>query len=503
VLARLEHGALEARLRGDETVVVARTGASRVQTFIVPLDELLRVVSEHVGAVRTTLSSVNSALTDNALLHELGRRASLLGRAAVEPAGYASPTLRPPSGDGGHGVTPEPVAFGVPVPTIRKLWFERTWTVSAPATPRNGFRCLGHGLVAISSDRAVTVLSSETGDDVCRYDAESGGRIFVSERAVYRLGPRSVERLAVPTISESGGFWRSGGGGWTPQAVEGANGWALVVAGEDGRVRAYRADSGAPLWTSDRLTHAPVGVQVADDAVVVAGAGELLALDLVSGRLRWRVEIPWGRVSFRAVGGDIVVVADEPIASRAFIGVVSGKTGMWSRRFEHPADVLAVSWTTGRGVSVVVGARGDATVLRIDAREGSGWEASLPGPLDASNVRCVDVGGVIVVGDGRGVRGVSGEGVRWAVLGPTHVVRTVGEPDVAYLSAEDALLVVDARTGRVIDRVAAFWEALSALVVHDSGAVTLLESVAPMSARVHGLALVGMIAALDGGRATG
>ena len=63
------------------------------------------------------------------------------------------------------------------------------------------------------------------------------------------------------------------------------------------------------------------------------------------------------------------------------------------------------------------------------------------------------------------------------------------------------LLVIETTEGRVLHRVPAFWEQLGTLIADAQGHIVVVETPDEGKARIHGVSAVGVIAALDGGRA--
>lgn len=86
-------------------------------------------------------------------------------------------------------------------------------------------------------------------------------------------------------------------------------GGRVFVANPEGRVYAYSADNGRPLW--ERQLRQPVsgGPGAAGDLVVVGTRdGEVIALDAADGQERWRAELTSEVLAQPAVGTELVVV---------------------------------------------------------------------------------------------------------------------------------------------------------------------------------------------------
>jgi outer membrane protein assembly factor BamB len=106
-------------------------------------------------------------------------------------------------------------------------------------------------------------------------------------------------------------LWTVDLGGQDLIATPAAGSGRVVVAAGDGRVVCLAVETGEVLWSREELGGPRAAVALQGDAVVVSlGFPDraLLCLDLLSGELRWRVELDHIGYSPPAIDGDLVVV---------------------------------------------------------------------------------------------------------------------------------------------------------------------------------------------------
>jgi outer membrane protein assembly factor BamB len=297
-------------------------------------------------------------------------------------------------------------------------------------------------------------------------------------------------------------------------------GHGLVLAAGPGAVTALSVDDGAVVWSIELASPWPE-VVVDGERVFVAGTRELLALDVPSGRVLWRLDMPVepsagpvraGRRLVLPAETELVVVDAERgvLLARADVGdelvgplAVRG-TEVWcaigadqvgrldvarlspsdgareSARLDRRArGAFGRSWPpaltdTAAVVTATDPKRGPA-LLRISGAGDGAPEVLLRGqggrvwPLGAERVLVVDKRGDTVVA----LDAVRGQPLwRLAVGGPVRAVEVaLGS---VWIAAGRQLWSVDAATGRV-DRRVEVGEPVAAVAVATLGAVVLGE----------------------------
>jgi outer membrane protein assembly factor BamB len=196
---------------------------------------------------------------------------------------------------------------------------------------------------AVNSDRAtVTFLDGRSGRTRAQGRAPSHptawllqGRIAVLvTQGSWRTGPG--QRLTALDAQTGQRVWQRrvspGNGFGGPSGDEG-----VVLLDWSGRTtHAYATDTGRPLWTHDAIEAAGSGLALLHDGA------SLVALDLRTGRERWRVAAGPGQI---AVGSGAVAVIGSTI------GVFDARNG--ARRWTTPAPTIGAR----SGVPVIAGNR--------------------------------------------------------------------------------------------------------------------------------------------------
>lgn len=154
-----------------------------------------------------------------------------------------------------------------------------------------------------------------------------------------------------PDGRRPGGAEADLGGGDGPDAV--------VAASVDGTVAALTPDR-RERWRV-APTSGVVGLAVGDGVVYVAGDGELLALALADGNVRWRVDVDAPGTAPPRPGDGVVYVGDDDGRALA-LSAADGRRG-WVVDCDAPVTLLAFD---GNRVVVGDGDGGVRTVPRID-----------------------------------------------------------------------------------------------------------------------------------------
>lgn len=249
------------------------------------------------------------------------------------------------------------------------------WDVPLDASftaPRTSPTTDGERFFAVTGG-GVLALAADDGREVWRaprvpgapptISAVQGGRLFVGSDVAVALDAatgRELWRTAVPSSVDF--------------AEPGADDNAFYAVGDDDRVYAFDAATGAIRWTADigslRFDGIPRGV-TSDGRMVYAAIehrdrqasaralGLVVALDAATGREQWRYTNGDGTTARDVAGspvvaGDLVLIADN--AGHAFVGI-DRATGRERWRvtttpgFAGPDQALAVSDGIGYGTS--------------------------------------------------------------------------------------------------------------------------------------------------------
>ena len=174
----------------------------------------------------------------------------------------------------------------------------------------------------------------------------------------------------------------------------------IYAANRKGRVEAFELDSGAPAWRTDLDAAINGGPGDGGDVLLFGGDAEVLALDKVDGRLRWRAPVSSEVLAAPQRSGDVVVVRS---VDGALFGLdASDGRRLW--RYSQPVPLLSL-----RGVGepriaggVVVAGFDNGRVAAVSLQDGRPlWEAALAVPRGRTELeRLVDVDARLMVGDG-------------------------------------------------------------------------------------------------------
>ena len=428
-----------------------------------------------------------------------GAAAIWFGRTA--PGATPDPTVAGPGSSGPvSGASPPPSPSGVtgsvPAPDVptAKGNVGRTNLMPGPGPdPSSG------GLVARLRFEAPSELSSSpavAGDRI--YVGDRGGLLHVldlrtgKEEWTYDAGapvrttPTVVDGVAYVTtetgelhaidLSSHARRWLLGG--VAPAAVPAVNGNVVYIGLASGSFTARSAADGEERWSVEiGGDGSMVALRPGTAYVASTGQAVLIALDLATGSIRWRTELPSAPLMSPAVSGGAVFTVIDGAGDRDEVYAVLANTGRESWRWSPPEpaslETLIVTdrlvytgaqigdgtafWAVDRFSgelefprrlkdpavgSTAVGetlyvAGADGTVRAIAASDGDGielWAVQVPGPTFGDPVV---TGGLVLVVTGPGEAGTGGI---WAI-GPSGGPGASADPDpwewVADLTAGD------------------------------------------------------------------
>jgi outer membrane protein assembly factor BamB len=205
---------------------------------------------------------------------------------------------------------------------------------------------------------------------VYRHDERARG-----QRAAYdRVHPRTP----VSTLGHDRIVWRApvAGGGVAAGPVLAAD--RIVYAGYDRKIHALSAGDGSELWATAAAVPGDRGLVVAGN-VVIAPAGDIVALDARTGDVRWSYAYVGG-AGTPIVAGDVVVASGDV---RGLVGLElrSGRR-IWSRPSSRFATTLAAA--DGVVAAVATTASGRSRLIAVDPSTGATrWTRRLPLPATA------------------------------------------------------------------------------------------------------------------------
>lgn len=155
----------------------------------------------------------------------------------------------------------------------------------------------------------------------------------------------------------------------------------LVVAATDEGLAAYRRADGSPVWDT------AIGGPIRTNTPVVAGGvavtssweGQLVALDLGTGAVAWRVDLPGPAFGPPATDGTVVVVSWDRSDERS-AGVVAVEASTGRRRWAVPVPGEGVSAPAVTAGGAVVLVAGDLTARALALATGQErWRTELEG----------------------------------------------------------------------------------------------------------------------------
>lgn len=250
----------------------------------------------------------------------------------------------------------------------------------------------------------VVLLSSLTGCGTVKSVGSSVGDTvggwFGSNAAKEAAKPAAlVPFKQTVTLSEA---WKatvgdSGGRTFSPGADANA-----VYAVSSGNVLRINLQNGAPAWKFDAGTRLSAGVGVGEGLVLAGGGkGELFALDMATGQLRWKVKLS------SEVNGQLRAVGDTVIA-RTGDGRVHGlSTTDGSRKWLYSRNLPPLSLRGSGGLlardGVLFAGFPGGKLVALNAANGAQlWEATVALPRGATELeRVTDVMGNPVADDKR------------------------------------------------------------------------------------------------------
>ena len=320
-----------------------------------------------------------------------------------------------------------------------------------------------------SGDGNLYALERSTGKIIWRFNAGSGvhsspavaggliiaaslgGRIFAVDQAAGRLR------------------WSMQTGDTLPRNIAPAGGWDLlvsspviigntvVIGGQDGIVYALDLATGRVKWRGK--TNGKVrGTPAVSEGVVVAGSwdGRVYAYDLATGAQKWVNRTAGDTMNLKAFGFDRLAIQGSPaiLGGQVFIGSRDGglygidfKTGERQWRATHRGSWVVGSATAEPG-RVTVGSSDGHFVHAVDPATGKDiWRAETGMNVLASPLRVADltiIGLYHTDGPGGGI---------WALDAATGAVRWKLDLDAAVMSspvAADGELYVGTEDGSIV-----------------------------------------------------
>ncbi len=263
-----------------------------------------------------------------------------------------------------------------PTVTVQRLW---------TAGVGNGDGLTGAGLVpAVAGGR---LFAADLDGEIHAYDAASGRRLWSKEVEAFSGGPGASDTLvvagtlngaAIAFDAETGEErWRARVSSEVIAAPVLQDDY-VIVAANDGRTHALKAEDGKQAWAVDRgvpllSLRGNAAPLVSDNRVYVAAAnGKVSALGLADGRQIWETSIgvAEGRTDLERMSdldgrmallnGDLFVAGYES-GAQALTGD-AGRT-LWTRKMSSVSGLTA-------GREAVFVAATDGTLLALDRRTG-------------------------------------------------------------------------------------------------------------------------------------
>jgi outer membrane protein assembly factor BamB len=204
----------------------------------------------------------------------------------------------------------------------------------------------------------------------------------------------------------------------------------VATARPEGRIIALQAGTGKGIWrTSAGEVSTPLGIS-GELIGAVNRRGELVALNLLNGRLRWRRRVGLSRVAPAGVNGAFIVSTGDSLLR---IETTAGRT---THRRASPGTVLEDWQPLG---NLLVAPTGDSLLVAMDPRDlHIAWQVSLDAPA---------LGRPAVRGDTVWV--VSRIGTVYETVGgaPARRVARLGAPITSGISLVGDLLVAGGADG--------------------------------------------------------
>ncbi|MEZ5594019.1 MAG: PQQ-binding-like beta-propeller repeat protein [Gammaproteobacteria bacterium] len=168
------------------------------------------------------------------------------------------------------------------LPTLRPRWrVPLEWGQAEPVVSGD--------TVLLGNSRGLQALSTATGE--LRWQRRSSSRVFAPGVAGERVYAGSENgHLQALSLSDGSLLWQRQFDGWVYAPAIAAN--VLIVAGQEPVVRALDPANGATLWEyplTQEAVHYPV-LADARNVIITTFSGTVLALDVATGALRWRVQ---------------------------------------------------------------------------------------------------------------------------------------------------------------------------------------------------------------------
>ena len=218
--------------------------------------------------------------------------------------------------------------------------------------------------------------------------------------------PRAAQPAPLPQFAEKRQLSRA----WAASASEAgrgvfspaADGNAVFVAGESGRVERLDLQNGSEVWRVDTGKKLSAGVGIGAGLVLVGGIkGELIALDAASGAKRWEVNLSSVAVAAPVVDGEVVMVRTGNGYIHGLSVADGARKWLYTRQLPGLSLQGVVALAAKDGV-VYAGFPGGKLVAIQVANGVQAWEASVSTPHGATELERVnDVVGKAAADDKR------------------------------------------------------------------------------------------------------
>ncbi len=509
-LVTTREGDLVCRTDGTTAVLLHRCGGVVDWSIDLDAETFFALLLDHVRDVAAACVDANPQLAANGHLGELRRTAELMRRRLIRVTRKPESRRRAARADAAADQD-DPTSgrfdpFRFPAQSIRRMRYERMWTHVVPGVTPRTLRFAGHAQWLVGHDRGVELVDAADGRSLWHHTHGARGLVWdVAESTAIFIDERGG---AIARDMESGGVsWATRLGApaepLTPLARVGAG--RVVIALADGNLVAIEAATGALHWRVGVGADGAASLAAAGGVVVAATlGGDLTAVDAETGTVVWGQRLPYERVRLASTGASIVILADNPLEHAALVGSVDPVTGRWRDGVRLDADVVAFDAARGLVAAVVAEALDHRVMIWSSAGDLVHAEAGIGSHAPVRGAGCVvDVDGVVTLVGGR-MCGFREAGMAWAlrlgpVMGEVRLAGRNGAPGIVAVAAEDEVAVVEVAHGRVLHRLPAFWEQLAWLGLDERGHLLALEHPGGRAPRLHGVAAVGIIAALDGG----
>jgi len=483
--------------------------------------DMLGLWMEHVDALVSRVLEVNPLLETNQRLTDLRVMAAETRRAMHRRSGWERPTprislpiLSDPESSSRAEVAARPMFRLEDAPRLRQ---HRTWQQTLSDAGAPDVHLDGAGSCLVVSDGAAQRIALRSG--VVAWERGLSPATQLVRALDLAIG---VDGRALHALSWSTGEtrwtapWRAGGAICDARPFRCEQGGGRVtarvaVASTSGEVAALDIRGGALQWTTRVGQPGPWRVMRTERALVAASAAqELVALHPRSGNVLWRIQSAHEEIFALPYRDTILLVERSQSTGDAAVSAVNVASGAL---VGVPFDELYVHdvCTDSRGaVYLLASSQRGASILCLDAcLQNALSVVPLPWKRVSAEAHVVTVGTSVAVVDGGAVIGIarqrSGAELQWSMsLSADHAsprwraFHHADACDVLGLYGPDGVVLVAPSSGRVVSRLAPFWEHLIGAYIDANGDALLVESSARRH-RLHGLQAAGILGVIDGG----